>query len=142
MLVEADNVLSAEWFVASQFWDFLLRDQTLQSWRTDSPARTLVRLAYKSFQMGLPFSLSSLSIVDGELFSSHKKKVEEMQENWEAYPFSEYSLKAKTKKSYVFKRVRADCPCGRRANLMCISLKCCKCCKSESIDCLVHSNKK
>ena len=126
-----------QWLIAPQYWHFLLVDSTLRSWGTDSPARTLVRLAYKSYQMGLPFSKSSLSLSSGELFISHFKKVEEMENDWADYPFADFKLKVKTKKSYVFARYRLQCECGRKANLQCIVEMCSKCCKTD--ECKVHS---
>ena len=122
----------------SDFWRFLLDERILQAWRTDSPARTLVRLAYKSYQMGLPFSMSDLSLCDGKLFSSHMKKVEEMKNDWGLYPFSDYKLKVVSKKTSIFGRARADCSCGLKANLRCISNKCSKCCRSALQNCKVH----
>ena len=135
VLVENDIIASVKWTVTPQFWHFLLVDPTLQSWWTDSPSRTLVRLAYKSYDMGIPFSRSSLSLTNGELFTSHRKKVEEMKEKWDDYPFIDYKLKSKSKKSYVFVRVKTECQCGRKANLKCISKKCSKCCKLGIVSC-------
>ena len=67
--VTAKKVSSVNWTVGAF-------DQTLRSWQTDSQARTLVRLAYKSYQMGFPFDEGHLSPLEGELFASHKKKIE------------------------------------------------------------------
>ena len=100
VLVENDIVASVEWTITPQFWHFLLEDQTLQSWCTDSASRTLVRLAYKSYDMGIPFSRSSLSLTDGELFTSHRKKVEEMKTQWADYPFTDFQLKRKSQKTH------------------------------------------
>ena len=75
------KVFSAEWKIGAQFWNFLLFDHELRSWKTDSPARTLVRLAYKSFEMGFPFREDPLSLLDGEVFVSHKKKHDKMLEH-------------------------------------------------------------
>ena len=86
-------VISVEWIIGAQFQDFLLLKHVLRSWKTESPARTLVRMTYKSYQMGLPFDpfvQDPLSILDGELFESHKKKHEEMLAKWEEYPFKDY----------------------------------------------------
>ena len=85
-----------------EFWHFLLEERKLQSWRTDTPARTLVRLAFKAYQMNLPFSWSGLSLLQGDLFLSHQKKISEMEENWSEYPFSDYKLQPRTKKSFQF----------------------------------------
>ena len=133
------NVTSVEWTVTNAFWHFMFADPTLRCHQTDSPSRTLVRLAYKSYQLGLPFSMSSLSITDGVLYSSHRKKVEEMEQKWSDYPFSDYKLKKKTTKSFIFTKVKSECQCGRKANLKCISKKCSKCCKLHPIICKVHS---
>ena len=135
------KVISSQQTVAPEFQHFLLEDNTIQSWRTDSPARTLVRMAFKSFEMELPFSMSSLSITDGLLFTSHKRKVEKMKREWSAYPFSEYSLRTKGKKSFVFVRTIANCSCGKKANLKCVGLMCSKCCISNTTVCSVHKKK-
>ena len=133
--VAASTVTAVEWFISPAFWHFILEDHTLRSWSTDSPSRTLVRLAHKSYQMGLSFDSSSLAITEGELFSSHKRKIEEMESGWEKYPFSDYKLKVKTKKSFMFVRERAECPCGRKANLKCRYINRSTCCKARAGEC-------
>ena len=92
--------------------------------------------------MGLEFIQDSLSLLDGELFLSHKKKVDEMEEKWQDYPFRNYSLKLKTKKSFVFRKAFAECPCGRQANLACSVEKCRRCCLKESAECKTHKVKR
>ena len=59
-----------------------------------------------------------------------------MERNWKEYPFADYRLKQKTKKSFVLVRSRAECRCGRKANIKCVLLECSKCC--ESSNCKVH----
>ena len=113
-------------------------EHVLRSWNTDSPARTLVRMAYKSYQMGLSFIQDPLSILDGELFESHKKKHEEMLAKWEEYPFKHYRLLIKSKKSYKFRKAYAECLCGRKANLNCAFGKCRKCCLKGQAECNAH----
>ena len=130
--------ISTEWFVGAQFWDFLLFDHVLKSWKTDSPARTFVRLAYKSYQMRLPFASDHLSILDGQVFKSHKTKHEEMLDKWEDYRFKNYRLIVKSKKSYMFIKAYTECSCGRKANLNCLVKKCKKCCLKGSINCKAH----
>ena len=51
--------------------------------------------------MGLPFTDEPLSLLDGEVFTSHKKKHEEMLSKRKEYPFMCYTLKSKSKKSNV-----------------------------------------
>ena len=139
VVVEKSVVTATDWIVSPEFWHFWLISRTLQSWRTDSPARTLVRLAYKSYQMKLPFSFSSLSLLDGVLFTSHQKKILEMKAKWPEYPFCDFKLRAKSKKSFVFEQMRTECECGRKANKKCAFSKCSKCCSKESTNCKVHS---
>ena len=70
------------------------------------------------------------------------KKVEEMELKWEAYPFSYYQLKKKTKKSFKFRKYYTECPCGRKGNLYRIFEKCSKYCRKQVSDCKVHKIKK
>ena len=98
-------------------------------------------MAFKSYEMTMPFSMSSLSLTDGLLFTSHKKKVEKMKREWSDYPFSEYSLRKKGKKSFVFVRTTANCSCVKKANLKCVGLLCSKCCKSNTNVFRVHKKK-
>ena len=88
--------------------------------------------------MNLPFSWSGLSLLQGELFLSHQKKISEMEENWSEYPFSDYKLQPRTKKSFQFVKHRAVCGCGRKANVKCIGEECSKCCSKKSVACKAH----
>ena len=136
------KIQSVKQVVGAPFWDFLFCDRVLRSWQTDSPTRTLVRLAFKSQQLGVPFSKSGLSLLDGEVFASHKKKHEEMLAKWEQYPFKNFRLKSKSKKkSYKFITAYLECLCGRKANLNCNYEKCSKCCSKELGKCKAHKNK-
>ena len=58
--------------------------------------------------MGIPFSTAGLSLSDGKLFTSHKKKVEEMKNDWDLYPFSDYELRSISKKACVFRRIELN----------------------------------
>ena len=44
--------------------------------------------------MGLPFSESSLSLTNGEIFASHKKKVDEMTRDRKEYRYLDFKLKS------------------------------------------------
>ena len=85
----------------------------------------------QSYPMGLSFDSSSLAITEGELFSSHKRKIEEMESGWEKYAFSDYKLKVETNKFFMFGRERAECPCGGKANLKCRYINSSKCYKAR-----------
>ena len=43
-----------------------------------------------------------------------------MEENWSDYPFSDYMLQPRRKKSFQFVKQSTVCGCGRKANLKCI----------------------
>ena len=92
--------------------------------------------------MGIPFAQGTLSPLDGELFLSHKKRVDEMKVNWDAYPFADYELQSRSKKLYRFRKIYAECPCGRKANLKCIVEKCRRCCHDDPGICKVHKKNK
>ena len=92
--------------------------------------------------MGVPFTGEPLSLLDGELFLSHKKKLEEMEEKWNDYPFAHYQLQSKSKKSYKFRKIFSVCSCGRKANLKCFFDKCSRCCLLDERFCKAHKKKK
>ena len=62
-----------------------------------------------------------------------------MQAQWDAYPFAQYELQARTSKAYRFRKVQTDCPCGRRGNLKCVAEKCRKCCLNDPGVCKAHA---
>ena len=88
--------------------------------------------------MGLPFVQHPLSNLDGEVFDSHKRKHEEIVGKWEKYPFKQYQLVVKSKKSFKFRKAYAECSCGRKANLSCTFDKCRKCCLKGLGECKAH----
>ena len=136
------KVSSVEWNVGAEFWRFLFFDQVFKSYQTDSPSRTLIRLAFKSQQMGFPFTEDHLTLEQGEVFESHKRKHDEMLNKQQEYPYQHYRLKVKSKKSYIFTKAYAECSCGRKANINCTFQKCKRCCQSEIRACKTHKIKK
>ena len=138
VVVSGRKIQTVHWTIGAQFWDFLFFDHTLRSWQTDSPSRTLIRLAFKSYQMGIPFDKGLLSPLEGEFFNSHKTKLLEMDQKWDQYPFKTYRLKAKSKKSFVFRKAYVICSCGHKGNISCTFEKCFKCCKKQSSICKIH----
>ena len=74
--------------------------------------------------MGVPWTQGELSILDGDVFDSHKKKVDEMIENWTDYPYGDFKLIARSKKSYAFRKIFVECSCGKKGNLSFILEKC------------------
>ena len=64
-----------------------------------------------------------------------------MERDWSEYPFSDYKLKVKNKKSYKFVRVHVECECGRKANVKCVYNNCSRCCRLGTGECRVHAAK-
>lgn len=60
------------WDVSPEFWGFVF-SKRLRTLNSRTPAQTLIRVAYKAFQMGVDFD-SNLK-PEGEFFASHMKKV-------------------------------------------------------------------
>ena len=75
-----------EWLVSPIFWDFIVETRVLKSWMTRTPSQTYIRLAYKSWQSGLPFHTTNVSYV-GDIYESHVKKLEALK-SWEVNPLA------------------------------------------------------
>ncbi len=80
------------------FWDFFSEESRhLQACREGVDTRTLVRLAFKSNESGIPFETKDPAGKEigyfAKLFKSHKKKVEEMNSAWDQSPFKLYDVK-------------------------------------------------
>jgi hypothetical protein len=74
--------------VSPYFWEFLLSEHhTLKAVNPQQTrARSLVRMAFKAFEMGLPFHDHGIDPGSELLFRSHKEKIEQMAA-WDANPF-------------------------------------------------------
>jgi hypothetical protein len=134
-------------------WEFLLQTNcALKATRTGVGARTLVRLAYKSFKMGIPFEATDPAgqqiMAESEpVFNSHSEKVKEM-EGWDLSPFTFMKLE-KAASGFVFKSTvtKIDCSGGcatGRANRQCKAKLCKRCCllNDQTEKCSTHGKKK
>lgn len=63
-------------------------------------AKTLVRLAYKAFQMNLLFEDGGIEQTSETLARSHRKKFEEMGD-WDSNPFKDYIVMNREFGGYV-----------------------------------------
>ena len=75
---DGDNDINIDWTIRPVFWHFLLKDRMLRHTNTDTAARTLMRVCYKSYKIGIPCDCSGLIPYDGVLYKSHKKKIDAM----------------------------------------------------------------
>jgi hypothetical protein len=123
---------------APEFWHFVLSTTAQRKLCAVSQAagsRSLVRLAFKSFIMGIPFcnKLPDGTDIDpcvDQLFNSHQKKVERMKD-WSGSPFLMHKLVSKSEGCF-FKLLGnkvhcCSCTTGR-ANRACRQTLCKKCC--------------
>jgi hypothetical protein len=133
------KVASFEWLIQPSCWHFLLHEPMMfRPISNRTGAQTLIRLAYKSFQLKLPFSKEfrgkELDEVTGEniIYRSHKEKYDTITlAKWSENPFppTEYSLVAKSKNSWVFEDKFATCPtCYERGCKACKNGRRCKTC--------------
>ena len=132
------KVDSFQWLIQPSCWHFLLVDPILRPISNRTGAQTLIRLAFKSFQLKLPFSKEfrgkELDNVTSEniIYSSHKEKYDEFTlakfaEN--PFPPSEFSLVAKSKNSWFFEDKYATCrTCHGRGSKACKNERLCKTC--------------
>jgi hypothetical protein len=79
--------------VSPHFWGFFFDEKkVLKAVAPDRcRTKTLVRLAYKSFQMELPFEDGDIDPTSEVIAMSHRKKIEEMGE-WTNNPFQMYTV--------------------------------------------------
>jgi hypothetical protein len=62
------------WHIGSGLWAFLLDDPTLRVLRTDNPAQSLVRMAYKAWKHELAFDREDWDLEVGHLFAAQVVK--------------------------------------------------------------------
>lgn len=152
--VEGDEPEMISIHVAPAFWEFFFspaKDRTLRASRTGVGLKTFVRLAYKSFQMQIPYSKedpdgNKFMNAKEKFFSSHKKKIEEINEKWGAKsPFHNYSIVSKQGAFYL-KSLSKKIDCGNcmigKANKSCVQSFCKKCCVKTDVKCSAHKTKK
>ena len=150
--VEDDDINYISLHVSPHFWEFFFsseKERVLKATRTGLGMRTFIRLAYKSYEMKIPFlevDTDGVNLWDMNetIFSSHTKKVEEMNKEWELSPFR-YCKINKAAGGYRLERVIqkldcANCKVGK-ANKKCVQLFCSRCCKKTDKKCGVHKKK-
>ena len=97
------------WTIPGVFWHFVPKERILRPLNMATPARTLMRIAYKSFKLGIPSDCEGLDPTDGLLFKSHHKKFEEMGvwASCQASPLQNFKLKTvKENKEWKFTNER------------------------------------
>jgi hypothetical protein len=86
--------------VSAYFWEFILSER--HALKAVNPsrakARSLVRMAYKAFEMGLPFDDYGIDPGSEVLYRSHKEKVKD----WANSPFTNMRLERAENEGYAF----------------------------------------
>ena len=67
-----------QWTVPPVFWYFLLTKRILHPVNMESPAHTMMRIAYKSHKLNIDCDCTGLDPFSDVLFKSHHKKFQEM----------------------------------------------------------------
>jgi hypothetical protein len=151
--VEGDEAELMSIKASPQFWEFFLStgdNRILKASKNGVGIRTFVRLAYKSYQMKIPYSNkdpdgNKLMNVQEKFFRSHKEKIEKMNRDWsEGSPFLNYDITNKNNDFYLEKAInRVDCENCKvgRANKNCVQGFCKKCCNKTDKECAAHKSK-
>eukprot|EP00986_Skeletonema_menzelii_P014343 scaffold9453_cov75-Skeletonema_menzelii.AAC.1 len=135
------------------FWEFLFQNKTKRTIRVVKPydtleygATTLVRLAYKAFDLDFPFTFGDLTPDDvgGTIAESQKVKIDQM-ERWHNNPFITYACKKeKTYYKLVKKHSQEKCvKClTKNRNKKCNANMCKPCCAEHGAPtCSAHKKK-
>jgi hypothetical protein len=93
---------------SAHFWEFILSEShVLKAVNPErAKARSLVRMAYKSFEMGLPFDDSGIDPGSEVLYKSHQDKFHAMKD-WAGSPFADmYLERAENERNAVWLKRR------------------------------------
>jgi hypothetical protein len=134
-------VMDVETILPAPLWHFLLHDRTLRTLLVTVPVQTCIRLAFKSFQMNLPFEFGDIKINDGAFFKSHLAKLEQL-EKWDKNPFVGMEVRKGPSQSYLLIRSKNHVACAsissHKANAKCALRMCKACCMKNPARCGAH----
>ena len=141
----SDNDVSLRLEVSASFWEFLLGRRILRPVFGKNGARTLVRLAYKAFQMNLEFH-HDIDPRNENIFKSHREKIVEMNEKWPQSPFQNMRVLQARGNAFCLDPTSQPEECtlckSAKMNKKCAVKRCKKCCsKDATTDCVAHSKK-
>lgn len=133
---------------APSYWKFLLtEDHVIEPVIPGNcTAKTFVRIAYKAYQMNLPYDMCGVSPHNGTIAKSHREKMETIQKSdWEQQPFRNMVAMAVSKGGYEIRREYKKLDCSKcehgRANARCVGKWCAKCCrKQDEKECNAHKD--
>ena len=146
--VVGDDV-AVEILIGGSFWELLLQPhdvRRLAPCRSDREleAKTYVRLAFKSFELGIDVDWDKYRCKAGEIAESHVKKLKSM-EGWEHSPLQTMVIQRKKTKT-LLSAIASFTPfsrpgCRERGNKRCAFTLCKTCCKKriDHIVCKAHN---
>ena len=132
---------------APAYWQFLLigKDVVRPVLPSNCGAKTFVRIAYKSYQMVLPFDMFGVKPYNRKIAMSHKGKLEEVQRERDHHFFRNLRVKKTSGSGYQICREFTKTHCSTckhgKANAKCAGKWCAKCCrKQDDVECKVHKD--
>ena len=112
----------------------------------------MVRLAYKSMRMEVPYSLEdpegeTFMDTSEKIYPSHKKKIEELNEKLGTKsPFVKYNINSSNSGGFLLVKAYTKIDCSNcnvnRANKSCKQVLCKKCCVEKGVPCMAHGTNK
>jgi hypothetical protein len=107
-------------------------------------ATTLVRMAFKAFELGFPFTFGGLDPTVGTIAESQKVKFDKMK-GWNDIPFHAYQCN-KVSSYYKIVKKHTEVNCAKclsvASNKKCTSKMCKKCCTEHgAATCAAHKKK-
>ena len=130
------------------FWKFAFGKNSTRKIQVEKPfdtseykATTLVRMAFKAFELGFPFTFGDMDPTVGTIAESQKAKFDKMKD-WSKSPFLAYQLKKeRTHYCIVKKYIQTKCVhCGsNNSNRQCKNKMCKRCCLEHgTVACRAH----
>lgn len=132
-----DGVISISVHTTPSYWKFLLtKDHVIEPVIPGNcDAKTFIRIAYKAYQMKLPYNMCGVNPHNGTIAKSHREKVETVQREWEQKPFRNMVVRSAKGGGYEIRREYKKLNCSKcehgRANARCIGKWCSKCCRAQ-----------
>jgi len=150
--VTSGETVSAVFKAHRSFWDFVLSgtERQLKAVKAGVDVKTFVRLAFKSFELGIQFSEKdpsgkAIDLYSEVLYKSHVEKIEKMSK-WDSSPFLRMKIEKKSR-GYMLKPLATKVDCSAcvtgRANKNCKKKLCKKCCLLDTSEskCTAHGKK-
>ena len=132
---------------APAYWQFLLTEKHVVNpvLPSNCGVKKIVRVAYKSYQMNLPFDMCGVKPCNGKISMSHKDKLEEVQRERDHHFSRNFRIIKTSGSGYQICREFTKNQCSTckhgKSNSKCSGKSCYKCfIKQDDVDCKVHKD--